>query len=240
MVSCLTHRSSYRPVVQKVVRRVGWLALVLGGCASGRPELAFEALEPALDVPTLAQTASQDLAVVSEPVRPEPVTVWEHLEQADRQLYTVLLRHALAPGTGDPAGFRLGDCATQRNLSAAGQDQAQRIGAAFRERDIAVVQVLSSQWCRAIDTATLMDLGPVEPFEPLNSFFRDRSTAPMQTAQIQTYLRRQPNQGVIVMITHQVNITALTGVVPGSGQAVVVTLDEGGDLVQVGVLDVEE
>lgn len=214
--------------------------MALGGCASSQAEIAFEALEPALDVPTLTQTAPQNLAVVPEPPRPQPVTVWDHLEQADQQLYAVLLRHALAPGTGDPAGFRLGDCATQRNLSAAGQDQARRIGAAFRERDIAVVQVLSSQWCRSLDTATLMDLGPVEPFEPLNSFFSDRSTTPTQTAQIQDYLRRQPNRGVIVMVTHQVNITALTGVVPGSGQAVVVNLDEGGDLVQVGVLDVGE
>ncbi|MEA5447280.1 hypothetical protein VB780_01780 [Leptolyngbya sp. CCNP1308] len=227
-------------MVQKVLCRVGGLALVLGGCASGQPEIALEALEPALDVPTLAQTAPHDLAVVPEPPRPEPVTVWEHLEQADRQLYAVLLRHALAPGTGDPAGFRLEDCATQRNLSAAGQDQARRIGAAFRQRDIAVVQVLSSQWCRSLDTATLMDLGPVEPFEPLNSFFRDRRTAADQTAQIQAYLSRQPNRGVIVMVTHQVNITALTGVVPGSGQAVVMTLDDEGNLVQVGLLDAGE
>lgn len=106
--------------------------LALGGCASGQAEIAFEALEPALDVPTLAQTAPQALAVVPETPRPEPVTVWKHLEQADQLLYGVLLRHALAPGTGDPAGFRLGDCATQRNLSADGQDQARRIGAAFR------------------------------------------------------------------------------------------------------------
>ena len=83
--------------------------------------------------------------------------------------------------------------------------------------------MLSSQWCRCLDTAELMDLGPVEPFEPINSFFRDRNTAAQQTAQVQRYLREQPNQGVIVMVTHQVNITALTGVFPGSGQAVVAT-----------------
>jgi hypothetical protein len=85
-----------------------------------------------------------------------------------------------------------------------------------------------------------MDLGPVEPFEPINSFFRDRNTAAQQTAQVQRYLREQPNQGVIVMVTHQVNITALTGVFPGSGQAVVAMLDDAGQLAQVGLLDAAE
>lgn len=103
-----------------------------------------------------------------------------------------------------------------------------------------MVQVLSSQWCRSLDTAALMDLGPVEPFEPLNSFFSDRRTAAEQTTAIQDYLSRQPNRGVIVMVTHQVNITALTGIVPGSGQAVVVTLDDEGNLVQVGLLNAGE
>ncbi|MFQ4137091.1 histidine phosphatase family protein [Nodosilinea sp. PGN35] len=201
--------------------------------------MTFEALEPALAVPTLAQAAPQHLAAVAATAR-EPVTVWEHLEQADRRLYAVLLRHALAPGSGDPPGFQLGDCATQRNLSAEGQDQARRIGAAFRQRDIDVVKVLSSQWCRSLDTAELMALGPVEPFEPINSFFRDRGTAAQQTAQVRDYLRRQPNRGVIVMVTHQVNITALTGVVPGSGQAVVLTLDDEENLAQVGLLSAGE
>ncbi|HSM80077.1 MAG TPA: histidine phosphatase family protein [Nodosilinea sp.] len=169
-----------------------------------------------------------------------PVTVWDHLQQADEQLYVVLLRHAIAPGTGDPANFRLGDCATQRNLSAAGQSQAQQMGAAFRQRRIAVAQVLSSQWCRCLETADLMALGPVEPYPPLNSFFRDRSTATQQTDQVQAYIRRQPNSGVLVMVTHQVNITALTGVVPGSGQAVVMTLNEAGELEPVGLLDAEQ
>jgi phosphohistidine phosphatase SixA len=159
------------------------------------------------------------------------------LQQADEQLYVVLLRHAIAPGTGDPASFRLDDCATQRNLSAAGRSQAQQTGAAFRQRDISVVQVLSSQWCRCLETAELMALGPVEPYPPLNSFFRDRSTATQQTNQVQAYVRNQPNRGVLVMVTHQVNITALTGIVPGSGQAVVVALNEEGELAQVGLLD---
>jgi phosphohistidine phosphatase SixA len=216
---------------------LGGLGLVaLGGCALG--SASFSPIEPGLSVPSLSPTTPADLALAPTP-RPAPTTVWEHLQWADERLYVVLLRHALAPGSGDPASFQMGDCATQRNLSVAGRDQAGRLGAAFRQRDLDVVQVLSSQWCRCIDTATLMDLGPVQPLAPINSFFRDRSTAAQQTAQVQDYLRRQPQQGIIVMVTHQVNITALTGVVPVSGQAVVITVGENGELDQVGLLDAD-
>jgi hypothetical protein len=84
-----------------------------------------------------------------------------------------LMRHARAPGVGDPPGFRLEDCATQRNLSAEGRDQARRIGEAFRAQGVAVARVLSSRWCRALDTARLA-FGTVEPFPPLDSFFSER------------------------------------------------------------------
>jgi len=229
-----------RPIQkQPLVGLVGAVGLLAMSCSSGQIGNAPRPLEPALAVLTLGQTTPEDLLAPAAP-RPEPVTVWDHLQRADERLYVVLLRHALAPGTGDPASFRLDDCATQRNLSPAGQAQAQRIGAAFRQRQISGVRVLSSQWCRCLDTAELMDLGPVEPFEPINSFFRDRNTAAQQTAQVQRYLREQPNQGVIVMVTHQVNITALTGVFPGSGQAVVAMLDDAGQLAQVGLLDAAE
>lgn len=223
---------------------VGLLSLGVVGCSTRPVNGVVETLEPALALPTLAYTAPEALALTppesSPESRSEPVTVWDHLQQADQRLYVVLLRHAIAPGTGDPANFQLGDCATQRNLSAAGRSQAQQIGAAFRQQGISVVQVLSSEWCRCLETAELMAVGPVEPYGPLNSFFRDRSTAAQQTVQVQDYLRNQPNQGVMVMVTHQVNITALTEVAPGSGQAVVMALDDAGKLTQVGLLDAAE
>ena len=141
---------------------------------------------------------------------------------ADEETYVVLLRHAIAPGTGDPANFQLNDCSTQRNLSDAGRQQAREIGEAFRARNIPVTKVLSSQWCRCLETAELMDVAPVEPFPPLNSFFRDRTTAEAQTAQIEDYIAdNEASSGVIVMVTHQVNITALSDVFPQSGSAVV-------------------
>lgn len=146
--------------------------------------------------------------------------LWSELRQG--QGYVVMMRHAVAPGTGDPPGFRLEDCSTQRNLSAEGRQQAIAIGEAFRQRNIPVGQVLSSQWCRCLETAKLLDLGTVEPFPALNSFFSDRSTAVQQTEQVQRFIREQQNQSeVMILVTHQVNITAISNIVPASGEFVV-------------------
>ena len=93
-----------------------------------------------------------------------------------------LFRHARAPGTGDPPQFRLEDCSTQRNLSAEGRRQAQAIGEQFRARQIPVEQVLSSRWCRALDTARLAFGSLTEPFPPLDSFFAGRDREEAQTA----------------------------------------------------------
>ncbi|MBD0337361.1 MAG: histidine phosphatase family protein [Cyanobacteria bacterium Co-bin13] len=162
--------------------------------------------------------------------------IWARLQQAEAS-YVVLLRHAIAPGTGDPAGFRLEDCTTQRNLSEAGRQQASRIGAAFRSRNIAVRRVLSSQWCRCLDTAALLDLGAVEPFAPINSFFQNQATEASQTAQLRQFLADNADQpGVIVMVTHQVNITALSNIVPRSGESVVFQVGPGNQLELLGRL----
>jgi hypothetical protein len=133
-----------------------------------------------------------------------------------------LLRHATAPGIGDPAQFRLEDCTTQRNLSAAGRQQARAIGAAFRRNGITSARVLSSRWCRCLETARLLDLGPVEPFPPLDSFFADRERAAPQTTALRAFLSRPYTGPPRVLVTHQVNITALTNVVPRSGELIVV------------------
>ena len=131
-----------------------------------------------------------------------------------------LIRHALAPGTGDPAGFVLEDCATQRTLSDEGRAQAMRIGEAFRANDVAVDQVLSSGWCRCLDTATLA-FGAAEVWPPLHSFFSNASTEPTQTAETRARVAAWTGRGTLVMVTHQVNITALTGIFLGSGEVIV-------------------
>lgn len=135
--------------------------------------------------------------------------------------HIVIMRHTLAPGTGDPSRFQLNDCTTQRNLSAEGQQQALRTGQAFRDQGVAIGQVLSSQWCRCLDTARLLDLGPVESFPILNSFFRQPSKGQEQTAELREFVSTPFTGPSKVMVTHQVNITGLTGVFPQSGEMLV-------------------
>lgn len=141
----------------------------------------------------------------------------------------LLMRHATAPGTGDPPDMRLGDCSTQRNLSDEGRDQARRIGERFRAAGIAFDRILASEWCRTTETANLLSLGPVTAFPPANSFFSDRSAADRQTAEVLDYLNGLPAGERVVIVTHQVNIAALTGVSPRSGE-IVITLRESGGL----------
>ena len=143
----------------------------------------------------------------------------------------VLFRHANAPGTGDPAGFVLGNCATQRNLDDRGRAEARAIGLAFGERGLAVGKVLSSQWCRSRDTAELAFPGRVEEEPAFNSFFGDRSEEPEKTAAARDILSRWQGPGLLVAVTHQVNISALTGIAPRSGEGIIVRMEQGEALV---------
>jgi broad specificity phosphatase PhoE len=134
----------------------------------------------------------------------------------------VLLRHAQTePGVGDPPGFRIGECSTQRLLSEEGRRQAQRIGASLAARNIRIDRVLSSQWCRCLDTARLaFPAHEIEPLPALNSFFGDRSREPGQTKEARGLIAAIRAPRNIVFVTHQVNIVALTGEAVGSGEAV--------------------
>jgi phosphohistidine phosphatase SixA len=165
----------------------------------------------------------------------QPPSTWTLLQQG--RGYVVMMRHALAPGVGDPANFKLGDCSTQRNLSADGRQQARQLGQAFRDRKIPISRVLSSQWCRCLETAKLLDLGTVEPFPALNSFFQNPGGRDPQTRSLRKFIHENRNApGVILMVTHQVNITELTGVVPRSGASVVVKADGRGQIKVLGEL----
>lgn len=137
-----------------------------------------------------------------------------------------LIRHARAPGTGDPPGFRPDDCATQRNLSDEGRDQARRLGRTFADRGIVVARVLTSGWCRAAETARLA-FGTAERWPPLDSFFADRAEADGRTRALHAAVAEWTGPGVLVLVTHQVNITGLTGIVPREGEVVVVRSQDG-------------
>lgn len=145
-----------------------------------------------------------------------------------------ILRHAIAPGTGDPANFTLGDCATQRNLDDRGRAQARALGAAIRAAGITVDHLLTSQWCRSAETARLLDLGPVKEEPALNSFFADRSTREAQTSATRALLAALPAGETAVLVSHQVNITALTGIYPRSGEMVILRSTADGGLAVIG------
>lgn len=145
--------------------------------------------------------------------------LWQALKEGRA---VALMRHAYAPGVGDPENFRLDDCSTQRNLSVEGAIEARKTGDIFRSHGIEEAEVRSSQWCRCLETGRWLKLGPVEPMPALNSFFADRDASPEQTAAVREFLAARASTKPLVLVTHQVNITALTEVTPRSGEIVVI------------------
>ena len=127
----------------------------------------------------------------------------------------VFLRHALAPGFGDPAEFQINDCSTQRNLDQAGQRQARFIGKYLREHKIVFDTILSSQWCRCKQTADLLNMGSWQEFTGLNSFFQGHADRTDTLKKLQQKLDNLPADTLVLMITHAV-INAVTKISPAS------------------------
>jgi phosphohistidine phosphatase SixA len=151
----------------------------------------------------------------------------------------VLFRHATAPGVGDPPGFRLDDCPTQRNLDEQGRAEARRLGAQFRDRKIQVGAVLTSQWCRTRETARLAFGDRLPRDEPVfNSFFNQSAAQrDAQTARARDLIARWRGPGTLVVVTHQVNITALTGTNASSAEGVVLRAGADGEPKVVGTIE---
>jgi phosphohistidine phosphatase SixA len=140
-----------------------------------------------------------------------------------------LMRHALAPGTGDPASFDVEDCSTQRNLDDRGRAQARRIGEMMRAAGVEFDAIWSSQWCRAKETATLLDMGEVVETPPLNSHFAGRGDRAAQTRATLDKIADQPESARLLLVSHFVNISALTGQGASSGEIIVARrTDDGG------------
>jgi phosphohistidine phosphatase SixA len=173
------------------------------------------------------------LTAASAAEEASPAVLWTTLRSGG---HIAIMRHAEAPGTGDPTGFRLDDCSTQRNLSTAGREQAQRIGQRFRDQGVKIARVLSSRWCRCLETARLLELGPVEPYPTLDSFFQQPERGPQQTADLRRFVSEVRNGPSLMLVTHQVNITALTGVFPQPGEIVVIRPDGNGGFTVLGWL----
>ncbi len=173
-------------------------------------------------VPAYAQTRS--------------TAIWEKLQSSNPQGYVLLIRHASAPGNGDPENFTLGDCSTQRNLSEEGRKDAQDIGLWLKRQKVKISRVESSRWCRANETAQLLGIGKVRPNKNLDSLFMEADVmGHPQTAEIKKQIADYRNKrGLLVLVGHFVNISAVTGVGLESGEGVVVRADKKGEIKVVG------
>jgi broad specificity phosphatase PhoE len=145
---------------------------------------------------------------------------WRSLKEGG---HIILMRHALTDeGISDPPDFHLGDCSTQRNLSATGRDDAREIGAAFRSHEIPLGPVLSSGWCRSMDTARLA-FGRAELAPMLNSMFEEAAAArTRKISQVMAYVTAYKQPGNLVLVTHDANIRAMTGESVAAGAMLIV------------------
>jgi phosphohistidine phosphatase SixA len=142
--------------------------------------------------------------------------------------HILMIRHALAPGNGDPPGFKIGDCTTQRNLDDSGRNQARRIGDWLRAHGVSSARIYSSQWCRCLETAKLLDLGPVKELAALNSFYERPQDRESNLKALNEFISHQPaDGGLIILVTHFVTISAVSGEGVSSGGGVLLTLHKG-------------
>ena len=147
-------------------------------------------------------------------------TIWTEARKGDN---VILIRHALAPGGGDPDGFNINDCKTQRNLNEVGVNQSKKIGKIFRDNKIPIDIILSSEWCRCKDTA-FHAFGRFKEFSALNSTFSNPyiKNETRQIKEIKKYLKNWDGKGKnLILVTHYSIITAITDAVPGSGEIVI-------------------
>ena len=146
---------------------------------------------------------------------------WKPAKDGDK---IILIRHSKAPGFGDPPGFKIKDCKTQRNLNKEGIEQSQKIGELFKKNQIKIDQVLSSQWCRCKDTAKYA-FKNFKEFSALNSTFQPPydENAKKQIKELKDFIQKWNGKGSnLVLVTHYVIITAITDVVPRSGEIVII------------------
>ena len=151
----------------------------------------------------------------------------EMIESMKAGGHILMIRHALAPGTGDPADFRIGDCSTQRNLDDRGRKQAKAIGDWLRSNGITSARIYSSQWCRCLETAALLEMGAVAELPALNSFYELTQDREPNLKALRKFIAAQPSTGVLViLVTHLVTISAIADAGVSSGEGVLLKLNE--------------
>lgn len=152
--------------------------------------------------------------------------LWALLGQGGQ---VVLIRHAVTtPGTGDPPGMKLEDCASQRNLSDEGRREAARLGAALKQRKVPVARVLSSPWCRCLETARIAFGRAPAVNAALGNLFGRPERSEAQVAEMKKLVAKAPRGGNLFLVTHGSTTNALTGVSPGTAEMVILTPQPGG------------
>jgi phosphohistidine phosphatase SixA len=160
--------------------------------------------------------------------------LWDALQRGS---LVILLRHGLTtPGVGDPPGFKLGDCSTQRNLTDEGRAQAAKLGEAFRARNIPIERVLSSPWCRCIETARLAFDGAPETSPALANLFGRPENRDKQVTDLRKLLSDFRGRGNLVLVSHGSTIVAVTDVSPEPAEMVVVRPEGSGKFSVIGRL----
>jgi len=147
------------------------------------------------------------------------------IEQMKSGGHILMIRHAYAPGSGDPSHFKIGDCSTQRNLDDRGRSQARTIGDWLRSKGIKVANVYSSQWCRCLETAALLNFGSVTELPALNSFYELPQNREPNIRALRSFIANLDATGdLIILVTHFVTILEIAGEGVSSGEGVVLKL----------------
>jgi predicted permease/phosphohistidine phosphatase SixA len=166
-------------------------------------------------------TVSIVMLLVPQNARADDHNLWKLLQDGGQVLF---IRHATTtPGFGDPDGFRLEDCKTQRNLSEAGRAEAKRLGEALRARKVPIGDVLSSPWCRCHDTAQLAFGTPGTRWTPLSNLFGRREAAEAQVRDLRARIGAYKGKDNLVMVSHGSVAAPLTGVSPQQAEIIVLT-----------------
>jgi phosphohistidine phosphatase SixA len=177
-------------------------------------------LATSLTQPAQASETAKDLAI------------WDQLQGSNPKGYVLLMRHALAPGVGDPPNLKVGDCSTQRNLNEEGRTQAREMGQWLQRREIKILRVESSRWCRANETAKLLNIGTVRPNKNLDSLFQETNlNSHPQTANIKKRIINHRNtRGLLIFVGHFVNFQAVAQTSLDSGEGVLVRATSTGEI----------
>ena len=178
----------------------------------------------------LLTTSLTQPAQASEPAK--GLAIWDQLQGSNPKGYVLLMRHALAPGVGDPPNLKVGDCSTQRNLNEEGRTQAREMGQWLQRREIKILRVETSRWCRANETAKLLNIGTVRPNKNLDSLFQETNlNSHPQTANIKKRIINHRNtRGLLVFVGHFVNFQAVAQTSLDSGEGVLVRATSTGEI----------